>query len=382
MPEPRILLITRNLPPLVGGMERLIWQAALGLAQHAALTVLGPKGCREVLPRDITTNEVPLRLAPFVTVSMAKAWAITGSTTFDIVIVGSGLCAPVVLMAAKRSKAKSVLFVHGLDLVINNQVYQRLFLPCIRRADQLIANSENTRYIAQDKGIEPTRIAVVNPGTHLPEPGQIGSYSDFCRQHNIPFARFIIFTGRMTERKGLSEFIVRSFPAIANAAPDVGLVVIGHEPSNSLNKRGEEALVHQAVEQTGLHGRIRFLGQLPDEELTTGYTHASVQIFPLRNVPGDVEGFGMVAVEAAACGTPTVAFNVGGVSDAVTGDNGHLVEPGNYSVFAERVIEILSDSTPTELMCRDFAKQFAWPVYNQQVKDLIQSLHRPNAVAT
>lgn len=388
MPDTRILLITRNLPPLIGGMERLILEATLGLSQHSSLTVIGPNGCKPFLPDAVATHEVPHQLAPFIVQSLWRARSLATENAFDVVIGGSGLCAPAVLMAAKRAKAKSALFIHGLDIVVNHWAYQCVFLPCIRRIDQIIANSRNTQLLAQKKGVSHERIAVVNPGTHLPDMNierddlrdSTARYAEFCQRHEIPFARFILFTGRMTQRKGLARFLAESLPEIVRAAPDIGLVVVGHAPSDSLNQRGEEASVHAAVTAAGLAPNIRFLGTVSDAELTQCYTHASAQVFPLRDVPGDIEGFGMVAVEAAACGTPTVAFNVGGVSDAVTQANGYLVPPDNYSQFAQRVVDILDQATPTDSTCREFAAQFAWPIYNENIKALITALKPQSAL--
>ena len=106
--KPRVLLVTRNLPPLTGGMERLIQQAALGMAEFADLTVIGPTGCAAALPEHVEVFEVPEKLAPFLLLSAAQGIGLARPGRFDCVIGGSGLCAIAVSLAARRSAAKSI----------------------------------------------------------------------------------------------------------------------------------------------------------------------------------------------------------------------------------------------------------------------------------
>ena len=103
------------------------------------------------------------------------------------------------------------------------------------------------------------------------------------------------------------------------------------------------------------------------------YTQADVHIFPILDLPGDVEGFGMVAIEAAAYGVSTVTFDVGGVADAVnSGVSGVLVKPGDYRAFSASVQEILMvsrDAVVTE-RCIQFAQLFSWDHYGTGLNKL------------
>ena len=193
------------------------------------------------------------------------------------------------------------------------------------------------------------------------------------KRFNLKHEQFIVFVGRMTQRKGLAKFLRECFPAVIAKRPDLGLLVIGHEPSGSLNQRGEESSV-AAVTELGLEQHVTFVGKLSDTDLIEGYTFASAQIFPLRDVAGDVEGFGMVAIEAAACGTPTIAFDVGGVADAVTPQNGYLVAAGDYARFAQCLLEAVEHGKPTASAC-NFV--FAWPVYHDRIRQVIESQLAP-----
>jgi glycosyltransferase involved in cell wall biosynthesis len=88
----------------------------------------------------------------------------------------------------------------------------------------------------------------------------------------------------------------------------------------------------------------------------------------------------MVAIEAAASGTPTVAFPVGGVVDAVAdGVNGLLVPEGNYEAFADAVLSICQGGPPSRSSCRNHAEKFSWEAHGQKLLvtlDFIDSVRR------
>lgn len=372
--RPHILLVTRNLPPLTGGMERLLWNTALGISERASLSVIGPKGCSKHLPEGIVTREVSEKLIPFLLLSIFHAIPLCRRTKFDVVIGGSGLAAPTIVFLEIFYGCKSMIYVHGLDLVVDSWLYQRLFLPCIRRVKTVVANSRNTRDIAIERGIDKSRLKIVNPGVYLPTREELGDSTRFRSAHNLPFEHFLVFAGRLTKRKGLSVFLQHIFPLILERAPELGLVVIGQEPQHSLNKLGEEAAVRNAVLENNLEGKVTFVGKLSDANLLLGFAAATAHVFPLLEVAGDIEGFGMVAIEAAACGTPTVAFDAGGVADAVSPMNGHLVEAGDYETFAERVLQIAETGLPDSRSCQEHAANFEWDIYNEYFWQALSTL--------
>jgi phosphatidylinositol alpha-1,6-mannosyltransferase len=123
---------------------------------------------------------------------------------------------------------------------------------------------------------------------------------------------------------------------------------------------------------------VRFLGRCDESTLGAAYQAADMHIFPVLDLPGDVEGFGMVALESAAHGLPTVAFAVGGIPDAVLdGQTGKLVEPGNYVALGKAVIRQLAHGREgaTVAACRDFAANKAWPVFGERLRSLLDSRH-------
>lgn len=351
-------------------------QFALGMHQYAELTVIGPKGCGAFLPEAVEVHESSSKLGSFLIFSTTLAFRACRKSNFNLIIGGSGLIGPTLRILSWLFRRNTLIYLHGLDLVVDHPLYQSLFVPSLRGIDRVAVNSRNTRDIAVEKGIAVQRLRVINPGTSLPDPIDSASRLQFRQRHAIPFPRYLVFTGRMTKRKGLSEFLRRALPIILLSEPDIGLVVVGENPRDSLNRLGEEERILEAISSLDLQKNVLFLGKLNDADLDICYAEASVQVFPLVVVQGDVEGFGMVAIEAAACGTPTVAFELGGVADAITDRNGYLVPPGDFEAFAKFTLCALREGKPTSEQCLTHAQQFTWQIYNEKMRELIDETLR------
>src|SRR5690348_4292131 len=117
----RILLVTRNLPPLVGGMERLNWHLADELSQFAEVRVIGPQGSAALGPKGVEIVEAPLRpLWKFLLRARTLARRQARAWKPDVVLAGSGLAAPIALGAARVCGAKAAAYVHGLDIAVKH----------------------------------------------------------------------------------------------------------------------------------------------------------------------------------------------------------------------------------------------------------------------
>lgn len=367
----RILIITRNLPPLVGGMERLNWHMADELAKQAEVHVIGPKGAAALKPLSITLAEAPLKPLPlFLLVAFFKGLWMALRWRPDVILAGSGLTAPIVWLLSRLCGARSAAYLHGFDITVNHGLYRRLWRPTFKKLDQIIVNSTPTQNLAIATGVCQNNISIVYPGVSLPEaPQSAKSIAAFKEQHGLTGKKILLSVGRLTTRKGLREFVGQALPAIVEAEPNAVLVVIGEAPKNSLGAGIQtiESIQAQAA-QSGTVKHIMFLGVITDKVLlATAYEAADVHVFPVRHIPDDPEGFGMVAIEAAAHGVATVAFATGGIVDAVSeGVSGYLVEKNNYKQMSKRILQCLK--TPlAEDRISSFSGGFAWVNFGKEV---------------
>ncbi|MDZ7842504.1 MAG: glycosyltransferase family 4 protein [Gammaproteobacteria bacterium] len=375
-----ILLITRNLPPLVGGMERLLWHLVDELRKYQKIDVIGPAGCRARVPESVKATEVTIRTFPlFLGHTLWASLVETLARRPAVVLAGSGLTAPFAWIAARLTRARCAVYLHGLDIESSNPGYRRLWHPFLRRMDCVIANSRFTRSVAIRAGIKEELLHTVLPGVSLPDLSIAKAYrSAFRSRYKIGDAPVLLYIGRITERKGLDVFVDQIFPRIVQEHPTAKLIVIGDEPALALTKSVSiRARIDATLEQHCLARNVLFLGPRAhdDIEITEAYFAADVHVFPVQDRPGDNEGFGMVAVEAAAHGLPTVAYDAGGVRDAVSGGrSGHLIKSGDAAGFSDAVSHELTHGVRPSLPARQFSESLEWSHFGQRLNTIIQDL--------
>lgn len=375
-----ILLVTRNLPPLRGGMERLNQHVALELHVRFQVQVVGPEGCRAALPKGIEVHEVPVHpLWRFLIQAMIRSLWVARRKRPRVVIAGSGLTAPIAVLSAWLAGGRSAVYAHGLDLAVRHWLYRALWLPFLRRCDVCVVNSHHTAGLAERAGVSAGKITVIHPGVTLPSVGSVDSGDGFRREHDLDGSKLLLSVGRLTPRKGLLGFVRDALPHIVKNHPNAVLVIIGDEAPDALNGAGTggAARIRALAHGLGLDRHVRMLGTCSDMMLSSAYAAADLCVFPLCEIPGDVEGFGMIAIEAAAYGLPTVAFDVGGVADAVAdGRSGWLVPAGDYSAMVERIDQVLMVGRTPDVrrQAQDFAEAFDWGHFGSHLRKRVQEL--------
>ncbi|HEY3702187.1 MAG TPA: glycosyltransferase, partial [Acidimicrobiales bacterium] len=237
-------------------------------------------------------------------------------------------------------------------------------------SDAVLAScSVEADQISELYGGEPSRIEIVPPGV---------DHAFFSPGHR-PQARralglpedgpVLLFVGRIQPLKG-ARVAVEALARL-EARRGAVLVVVGG-PSGPRGE-GELAGLHSLVDELGLGASVRFVPPQRHEMLSTYYRSADVCLVPSRS-----ESFGLVALEAAACGTPVVASAVGGLRTLVDhGRTGFLVEGGDPSRFADYVADLLADRrVATELAVNAAARArvYTWSGAASRLRNLYTEL--------
>jgi phosphatidylinositol alpha-1,6-mannosyltransferase len=361
-------------------MERLNQHVCQELMKDFDVQVCGPQGGERHLPRGIGyTGSPALPLGRFL---IHNTWqAVRQSHAFkpQVIYAGSGLVTPAAQLAGRIAGASVVAYLHGLDIVANHPLYRAIFLPCIRACDGFLVNSQNTKRLAETHRIAGERIMVLHPGVEMPtltdRETKAAGFRNRLDAGNRPI---LLSVGRLTPRKGIVEFIEHSLPIIIQQVPDLLYAIIGEEPYQSAagHKTGIADRIRTVTGQMGLTEHVQLLGRVDDEELACAYFASQLHVFPVLGMPRDVEGFGMVAIEAAAHGLPTIAFATGGVPDAVAeGISGELIEANRYDIMAERIAYHLMDGSAsmTSQQCIEFSSTFRWEHFGVALRDYFHS---------
>ncbi len=197
------------------------------------------------------------------------------------------------------------------------------------------------------------RIEVVAPGVEHAffAPGDRGGAR---RALDLPAGPLLLFVGRLQPLKGL-DVAVRALAELRRS--DALLLVVGG--ASGLEGGSEVARIMSLIDQLGVRDQVRFVEPQPHHILSTYYRAADVVVVPSRS-----ESFGLVALEAAACGTPVVASAVGGLLTLVDdGLTGYLVAGRDPSHFAQRIASILNDpalAASMSVRAAERARRYTW----------------------
>jgi phosphatidyl-myo-inositol dimannoside synthase len=231
-----------------------------------------------------------------------------------------------------------VCYVHGEEL--NTAGGSRELAWMTRRvfgaARLVIANSRNTARILKDEWrIEEARLRVLHPGVDTERFTPAARDARVRGELGWGERPVILTVGRLQKRKG-HDMLLRALPAIRERAPDVLYAIVGD---------GEErARLERLAAELDLSPHVQFRGEPDDAELIRCYQQCDLFALPNREVDGDFEGFGMVLVEAQACGKPVLAGASGGTAETMRiPETGVTVNCDGPERLAETVSELLAD---------------------------------------
>jgi phosphatidylinositol alpha-1,6-mannosyltransferase len=327
--ERDVLFVTRKFPPVVGGMENLS-------AEYArSLEVAGH-------PKVIALRRSQRNLVWFLPIAAARSLLALIVERVGTVLVGDALMLVALWPVLMLRRVRVVVIVHGLDLTFPHWWYRALVRRALRRANVVVANSRATGRAAEALGVDPARIEIVLPCLAVPSLGgieQAEARATIVRTAGLAADDVILVTlGRLVRRKGQAWFVAEVLPKLPARFMDV---VGGSGPDHDT--------IVEVAERAGVDDRVVLLGVVDDflrEALLVG---ADVFVVPNIDVPGDMEGFGIVAAEAEMRGAPVVAARLEGLLDAVIdGELAATCEPADAAGFAAAIAGLINRGVKPE----------------------------------
>ena len=344
----RTLVVTNDFPPRQGGIQTFV-AALLATRPPESLIVLasdhpGAAGHDVTLPYEVVRAPTRMLLPTPATARTAAALAREHGcrTAFFGAAAPLGLLAPGLRRAGVE---RLVGATHGHET-------GWVALPGARQAMRRIAGgldvvtyiSEYTRSRLAPALGDRTELVQLSPGVDVDLFTPASDGAAVRERHGLGDAPVVVCVSRLVPRKG-QDILVEGWSQVLARHPRARLLLVGGGP--------QEPALRRMIAARGLAGSVVLTGGVPQAQLPAHYAAGDVFAMPCRTRRGglDVEGLGMVFLEAAACGLPVVAGTSGGAPETVVdGVTGHVVDPRSPAAVAGLLAGLLDDPTAARAM--------------------------------
>jgi phosphatidylinositol alpha-1,6-mannosyltransferase len=319
-----IMLVSDNFPPRTGGSGRWFWEIYRRLPRAQVFVAAGEHPRQEEFDRghDLRVARLPLSMREWGVLcrdglrgyAAAVSWLRRLVREQGVRVIHCGRCLPEGVMGLALRWLTGVpylCYVHGEDVACAATSREQRYLAglALRRAALVVANSRNTqRLLLEDWRLPAERVRVLHPGVDTQR--FVPAARDYRVRARLGWGerRVVLTVGRLQKRKG-QDMLIRALTAVRRAVPDVLYAVLGD---------GEERpALERLADEEGVRQSVQFLGEADDETLVRCYQQCDLFALPNRQVGADIEGFGMVLLEAQACGRPVLAGASGGTAETM-----------------------------------------------------------------
>lgn len=234
---------------------------------------------------------------------------------------------------------RTMFYVHGEEITTRFDAgsYGRKRGQYLSRADAIIAVSRFTqRALIEDMRLPAERVHLIENAVDTIKFSPGPDDAAFRERWGVAGKRLVVGVGRLVPRKGFDQTL-RGWRNVMDRHPDAHLLIVGSGPQR------EE--LQQLVDTSGLQGNVTLTGPLSEADLVAAYRSAALFIMPNRTMPdGDTEGFGLVFLEANACGRAVVGGRAGGAVEAVRdGETGVLVDGNSVDAISAAIDHLLAN---------------------------------------
>ncbi len=372
-----LVIATQNFPPALGGIERFSEDLARALsARWPRLTVFAP-----ALPgADAHDNQANYRVVrypgwPARELGLAKAlWPRLDTVRAILCMQWTSAIVPAIRPAALGGRPLAIVG-HGNELmpaaksVLPRRLNALVRSRVLRAATRVLVNSAHTSTLAVRAGAFPQRVAVLHPGVDVTRFRPRRSAGEMEHYRDQVASPCLLTVSRLVPRKGI-DTVIEALPRLRTRFPNLRYLVAGEGP--------DRPRLETQARRLGVAGCVRFLGRVAEEELPSLYSAADLFVLVSRidDQRGDVEGFGMVLLEAQACATPVVTTGSGGMPDAIVpGESGEIVPASDPEALADVLTKLLLDPERLARMgrrARQNAESHTWSAVADRLLSILQ----------
>jgi D-inositol-3-phosphate glycosyltransferase len=228
----------------------------------------------------------------------------------------------------------------------------------VNQCDRIVASTEHEKeFLLNEYDIDPEKVTVVPCGVNL-ERFKPKDKTEAQRKIGLKeIERVVLFVGRIERIKAIDRLIVAV--SLVKNVPDIKLLVVGGDR----NSHDEVRRLKAWASGLGIEKIVHFRDSVPQSKLSDYYSAADVLV-----LPSYAESFGMVALEALACGTPVIANNVGDLKNIIRqGETGYVVENNMPGILAEKISLVLTQNTGSVDAIRASVSGYDWDIISEQI---------------
>lgn len=375
------LLVTLEFPPKWGGVSHSLYNICHALPTEKIVVLTQPSSSKFEFDFKVYRKKILSRskfIWPKWIFLFGYIRRIVKNDNIDLIQAGHILPIGTAALIFKRIfNIPYLVYVYGQDLVIQRDSQRKIKLikSILKNAEAIIANSSWTKKRAQELGAQSRKIKIVYP---CPDSLKIESLGQdrldrFKNENQIQNKKIILSLGNLVRRKG-HDMVIRALPQVIKQVPDLIYLIVGTGPY--------EGKLREIIGNLNLDGYVKFFKNVSNQELPYFLQTAEMLVMPsreLKNNQGetiDVEGFGMVFLEANLYGKPVIGGRSGGQTDSIeAGVSGLLVNPEDKSDIAQAIIKLVTNPALAQKLGQQgkeiVSNKFKWSV---QVRKIIELL--------
>ncbi len=321
----------------LGGIQTVSLKLIENLAQHSEL---------RIIPwiNEVTWRGIEWSTARFLWKSFWKLPELIQSEKPDLVLFTSMVTASLSPWIKYRGIQTPLLALsHGHDVTLDVNLYQRYLPKVFANLDGVVSVSRATQQETLRRGLDPLKSHIVHNGIDSSYEARLPDLQSALKK--LPIGRekpLLLTVGRLVKRKGHRWFLESVLPLVQTP---MHYLIIGEGP--------EEPAISKVADQINAQGRHRviMMGRQEQEVLDAAYRAADLFIMPNIPVAGDMEGFGVVLLEANLAATPAIVSDLEGMKDVIeNGVNGFRIQAGNQEAFAQKIDEFLATGSEKKLL--------------------------------
>lgn len=342
-PPMRLLYVSHSFPPRnrplsnVGGMQRVATELYGALAAHDSAQM-------DAIVLRSSWRWTHVRVVPFMIRVLWRLRQTTRRRETDLILFSSMVTASLSVPFRARLRKQGIYtaaIVHGRDVTLPVRVYQRFVGRVFASLDMVLPISEAVRQECLARGAHEDQIRLVPNGIDLAR-YDLPLTRDAARKRIREMiggrsladdALVLCSVGRHVQRKGFGWFVENVLPLLPQ---NVVYILAGDGP--------QQETIMETARRRGVSDRLFMLGRVAEADLASVYRGSDLFVMPNVPVPGDIEGFGVVMLEAGANGLFTIASALEGITDVIApGVNGQLLRPMDAAAFAEAILPYAHD---------------------------------------